>query len=193
MTDPPNPDVARTLSRLNRDGVEVKILTGDNELVTRHICCQVGFQRPVIVLGAEIDAMTDPALCHVAEQANVFARVTPMQKLRILRALRQRGRVVGFIGDGINDAPALHAADVGISVASAVDVAKKAVERAKASSGEKSFSTMRTRGYLAFALARAGREAPGVRVDERGLAPWRLNASSSTRPCSCTRTTSTAD
>jgi P-type Mg2+ transporter len=128
FSDPPNPDVARTLSRLKRDGVDVKILTGDNELVTRHICRQVGFQQPVIVLGPETDTMTDPALCHIAEQANVFARVTPMQKLRILRALRQRGHVVGYIGDGINDAPALHAADVGISVASAVDVARDAAD-----------------------------------------------------------------
>jgi Mg2+-importing ATPase len=128
FSDPPNPDVARVLSRLKRDGVDVKILTGDNELVTRHICCEVGVQQPVIVLGPEIDAMTDPALSHVAEQANVFARVTPMQKLRILRALRQRGHVVGYIGDGINDAPALHAADVGISVASAVDVARDAAD-----------------------------------------------------------------
>jgi Mg2+-importing ATPase len=128
FSDPPNPDVANALSRMKRDGVEVKILTGDNELVTRHICCQVGFPEPVIVLGSEIDAMTEPALNHVAEQANVFARVTPMQKLRILRALRQRGHVVGFIGDGINDAPSLHAADVGISVASAVDVARDAAD-----------------------------------------------------------------
>jgi Mg2+-importing ATPase len=128
FADPPNPDVANALSRMKRDGVDVKILTGDNELVTRHVCSQVGFPEPVIVLGPEIDAMTDPALNHVAEQANVFARVTPMQKLRIIRALRQRGHVVGFIGDGINDAPSLHAADVGISVASAVDVARDAAD-----------------------------------------------------------------
>jgi Mg2+-importing ATPase len=128
FADPLNPDVASALARLKQDGVEVKILTGDNELVTRHICCQVGFPEPVIVLGPELDAMTDPALSHVAEKANVFARVTPMQKLRILRALRHRGHVVGFIGDGINDAPALHAADVGISVASAVDVARDAAD-----------------------------------------------------------------
>lgn len=128
FADPPNPDVASTLGRLKRDGVEVKILTGDNELVARHVCCQVGFQEPVTVLGPEIDAMTDPALSHVAEQANIFARVTPMQKLRILRALRHRGHVVGYMGDGINDAPTLHAADVGISVASAVDVARDAAD-----------------------------------------------------------------
>ena len=128
FADPPNPDVASALNRLKRDGVEVKILTGDNELVARHICCQVGLEAPVIVLGSELEAMTDPALGHVAEQANVFARVTPIEKLRILRALRQRGHVVGFLGDGINDAPALHAADVGISVATAVDVARDAAD-----------------------------------------------------------------
>jgi Mg2+-importing ATPase len=128
FADPPNPDVQRALSSLKRDGVDVKILTGDNELVARHICCQVGLPEPVIVLGPEIDAMTEPALSHIAEQANVFARVTPMQKLRILRALRQRGHVVGFVGDGINDAPSLHAADVGISVATAVDVARDAAD-----------------------------------------------------------------
>ena len=128
FADPPNPDVASALTRLKRDGVDVKILTGDNELVARNICSRVGLKAPVIVLGTELDAMTDPALSHVAEQANVFARVTPMQKLRILRALRHRGHVVGYIGDGINDAPALHAADVGISVATAVDVARDAAD-----------------------------------------------------------------
>jgi cation transport ATPase len=128
FADPPNSDVARALARLKRDGVEVKILTGDNEPVTRRTCCQVGFPEPVIVLGPELDTMTDPALNHVAEEANVFAHVTPMQKLRILQALRHRGHVVGFIGDGINDAPALHAADLGISVATAVDVARDAAD-----------------------------------------------------------------
>ena len=128
FADPPAPDVARTLSRLKRDGVDVKILTGDNELVARRVCSEVGFEDPLIVLGPDIDRMTDPALGHVTEQARVFARVTPMQKLRILRALRQRGHVVGFLGDGINDAPSLHAADVGISVATAVDVARDAAD-----------------------------------------------------------------
>jgi Mg2+-importing ATPase len=128
FADPPNPDAATTLAQMKRDGVEVKILTGDNELVARHICTRVGLVDPVIVLGSEVDSMTEPALGHVAEQTNVFARVTPMQKLRILRVLRQRGHVVGYIGDGINDAPSLHAADVGISVATAVDVARDAAD-----------------------------------------------------------------
>jgi len=128
FADPPSPDATSALSRLKRDGVDVKILTGDNELVARHICSAVGFDDPLIILGPDIDEMTEPALIHVAEEAKVFARVTPMQKLRILRALRQRGHVVGFLGDGINDAPSLHAADVGISVATAVDVARDAAD-----------------------------------------------------------------
>ncbi|HYL62923.1 MAG TPA: magnesium-translocating P-type ATPase [Candidatus Methylomirabilis sp.] len=128
FADPPNPDVGMSLARMKRDGIQVKILTGDNELVARYVCNQVGLTDPVIVLGAETDQMTEPALGRVAEQATVFARVTPMQKLRILRALRQRGHVVGFLGDGINDAPSLHAADVGISVATAVDVARDAAD-----------------------------------------------------------------
>lgn len=113
---------------MKRDGIEVKILTGDNELVARHVCEQVGLDAGAIVLGPDVDGMTEPAVGHVAEQTTAFARVTPMQKLRILRALRQRGHVVGYIGDGINDAPSLHAADVGISVGTAVDVARDAAD-----------------------------------------------------------------
>jgi Mg2+-importing ATPase len=128
FADPANPDAAASLAQMKRDGVQVKILTGDNELVARHVCGQVGLDDPVIVLGPDVDTMTDPALGHVAEETTVFARVTPMQKLRILRALRQRGHVVGYLGDGINDAPSLHAADVGISVATAVDVARDAAD-----------------------------------------------------------------
>jgi P-type Mg2+ transporter len=128
FADPPNPDTATALAQMKRDGVDVKILTGDNELVARHICTQVGLRAPVIVLGSELDTMTEPALGHIAEQTNVFSRVSPMQKLRIIRVLRQRGHVVGYIGDGINDAPSLHAADVGISVATAVDVARDAAD-----------------------------------------------------------------
>jgi P-type Mg2+ transporter len=126
--DPPSPDAAHALAQMKRDGIDVKILTGDSELVARHVCAQVGLDAHAIVLGPEVDGMTEPALGHVAEQTTVFARVTPMQKLRILRALRQRGHVVGYIGDGINDAPSLHAADVGISVATAVDVARDAAD-----------------------------------------------------------------
>jgi len=128
FADPPSPDAAASLAAMKRDGVEVKILTGDNELVARHVCEQVGLTNPVIVLGEELERMTDPALQHVAEETNVFARVSPMQKHRIILALKHRDHVVGYMGDGINDAPSLHAADVGISVASAVDVAREAAD-----------------------------------------------------------------
>ncbi len=128
FADPPAPDAAASLAAMKRDGVQVKILTGDNELVARHICAQVGLENPITVLGEELEQMTEPALGHVAEQATVFARVSPMQKLRIILALKHRGHVVGYMGDGINDAPSLHAADVGISVATGVDVARDAAE-----------------------------------------------------------------
>jgi Mg2+-importing ATPase len=126
--DPPLEDAADALNDLRSDGVQVKILTGDNELVARHVCAQVGLDGSRIVLGDEVDRMTDTALAHVAEQTTVFARVSPAQKNRVILALKRRGHVVGFLGDGINDAPSLHAADVGISVATAVDVARDAAE-----------------------------------------------------------------
>ena len=128
FADPPSPDAAQSLAAMNRDGVEVKILTGDNELVARHICEQVGIKNPTIILGEELERTSDPALQHLAEETTVFARVSPMQKHRIIHALKQRDHVVGYMGDGINDAPSLHAADVGISVASAVDVAREAAD-----------------------------------------------------------------
>jgi Mg2+-importing ATPase len=118
--------VAESIARLRADGVEVKILTGDNELVTRHICSQVGLDELRIVLGSAIESLDEVALARVAERTNVFARVSPAQKHRIIRALKAGGHVVGFLGDGINDAPSLHGADVGISVAGAVDVAREA-------------------------------------------------------------------
>jgi P-type Mg2+ transporter len=126
FSDPPLADVAEVLEALHRDGVQVKILTGDNELVTHHVCSQVGLDGSQMVLGSELDHMSDAALAHIVEQTNVFARVSPAQKNRIIMALKSRRHVVGFLGDGINDAPSLHAADVGISVATAVDVAKDA-------------------------------------------------------------------
>ncbi|MGE5277505.1 MAG: magnesium-translocating P-type ATPase [Acidobacteriota bacterium] len=128
FSDPPVPGVAETLETLRRDGVRVVILTGDNELVARHVCQQVGLDVERLVLGEEIDRMTDAALAAVAEGASVFARVSPGQKNRVLLALKSRGHVVGYLGDGINDAPSLHAADVGISVSGAVEVAREAAE-----------------------------------------------------------------
>ncbi len=126
--DPPLPDAGEAIAALRRDGVEVKIITGDGDLVTSHICSRVGIDPGKIVLGEEIERMSDAALAHVADQTSVFARVSPAQKNRILLALKHRSHVVGFMGDGINDAPSLHAADVGISVSTAVDVARDAAD-----------------------------------------------------------------
>jgi Mg2+-importing ATPase len=126
FADPPLADAPDAIAALARDGVAIKILTGDNELVARHVCAQVGLDVSEIVLGRDLERMGDAALGHVAERATVFARVSPAQKNRILLALKQRSHVVGYMGDGINDAPSLHAADVGISVPHAVDVARDA-------------------------------------------------------------------
>lgn len=128
FADEPLSTATDALHALRRDGVQVKILTGDNELVARHVCGQVGIDASRILLGDELNRMTDVALAHTAEKVSVFARVTPAQKNRIILALKSRRHVVGFLGDGINDAPSLHAADVGISVSNATDVAKDAAE-----------------------------------------------------------------
>ncbi|MBZ5602310.1 MAG: magnesium-translocating P-type ATPase, partial [Acidobacteriia bacterium] len=128
FADPPLPGTHETLAALRRDGVEVKILTGDNERVAEHVCAEVRLKSLGTVTGDEIERMSDTALEHVAQESTIFARVAPAQKTRILLALRRRGHIVGFIGDGINDAPSLRAADVGISVSSAVDVAREAAD-----------------------------------------------------------------
>ncbi|HEX8917614.1 MAG TPA: magnesium-translocating P-type ATPase, partial [Chloroflexota bacterium] len=126
--DPPKESAAKALADLREAGIAVKIMTGDNELVTQAICCQVGLDGTGIVLGEHLDRTSDEALGVLAERTSVFARVSPEQKNRLMRTLRERGHVVGFMGDGINDAPSLHNADVGISVSDAVDVAKEAAE-----------------------------------------------------------------
>ncbi|HSN01287.1 MAG TPA: magnesium-translocating P-type ATPase [Rudaea sp.] len=128
FADPIAPDVAGALAALAADGVAVKVLSGDNERVARHVCTQAGIDAGSLVLGSEIDDLSETALGILAERTAVFARVSPAQKHRILLALKARGHVIGFLGDGINDAPSLHAADVGISVANAVDVAKDAAD-----------------------------------------------------------------
>ena len=128
FVDPPLADAAEMVQALGRDGVRFKVITGDNELVTRYICDQVGLSGTAVVCGAELESMTDPALGHIVETTDVFARVSPAQKNRIILALKRRGHVVGYIGDGVNDAPSLHAADVGISVPGAADVAREAAE-----------------------------------------------------------------
>jgi Mg2+-importing ATPase len=128
FTDPIRDDAPDAIRDLAADGVRLVMISGDNEDVARRVAHQVGLSSARVVSGREIDAMSDPALGVVADQASVFARTSPAQKCRILLALKARGHVVGFLGDGVNDAPSLHAADVGISVNSAVDVAKASAE-----------------------------------------------------------------
>ncbi|MGZ3790412.1 MAG: magnesium-translocating P-type ATPase, partial [Bacteriovorax sp.] len=126
--DPPKESASEAIEVLKRHGVQVKVLTGDNEIVTRNVCRHVRLEIGHVVLGNEIEIMSDEALVAIAEQAAVFAKLSPQQKARIIRALHQKGHVVGFLGDGINDGPALKAADVGISVDTAVDIAKESAD-----------------------------------------------------------------
>ncbi|MBJ2157430.1 magnesium-translocating P-type ATPase [Variovorax sp. IB41] len=126
--DPPKESTAPALRALAEHGVAVKVLTGDNELVTRKVCGDVGIEAGHIVLGREIEDLRDDELRALVEQHHVFAKLTPAHKERIVHALHANGHVVGFMGDGINDAPALRAADIGISVDGAVDVAKESAD-----------------------------------------------------------------
>ncbi len=126
--DPPKETAKESLRLLAKEGIELKILTGDNELVTRKVCEQLGFEIKGVVLGSDMIQMSDDALARVVEEANVFARVTPVQKDRIINLLKSNGHVVGFMGDGINDAPSLRTSDVGVSVNNAVDVAKESAD-----------------------------------------------------------------
>ena len=121
------PDAADTLTQ-KKDGVQVKIVTGDGDVVARHVCRQVGVGDESIGSGDELDRLDDAALGHVAEQASIFTRVSPAQKNRIILALKRRGHVVGFLGDGINDAWHSMPPTVGISVMSATDVARQAAD-----------------------------------------------------------------
>jgi Mg2+-importing ATPase len=122
--DPPKDSAVKALARLKEHGVRVKVLTGDNDLVARKVCCEVGIPADRMVLGSAVEKMSDHELSAAVEQADTFARLAPVHKQRIIEALRRNGHVVGFLGDGINDAPALRAADVGLSVDNAVDIAK---------------------------------------------------------------------
>lgn len=126
--DPPKETAREALQLLKKANIELKILTGDNELVTRKVCEHLGFDIKGIVTGSQIAQMHDDALARIVEEANVFCRVTPSQKDRIINALKKNGHVVGFLGDGINDAPSLKNADVGISVDNAVDIAKESAD-----------------------------------------------------------------
>ena len=126
--DPPKESTAPALKALAEHGVAVKVLTGDNELVTAKICREVGLEQQGLLMGNDIERMSDAELAVAVETTNVFARLTPTHKERIVRLLKANGHVVGFMGDGINDAPALRTADIGISVDSAVDIAKEAAD-----------------------------------------------------------------
>ncbi len=126
--DPPKDSAAAALAALRAGGIAVKVLTGDNELVSRKVCGAVGIDAGAVLLGREVDMLDDQALAAAASRATLLARLSPQQKERVVHALRRAGHVVGFLGDGINDAPALRAADVGISVDSAVDIARASAD-----------------------------------------------------------------
>jgi Mg2+-importing ATPase len=126
--DPPKETASAAIAALEASGVKVKILTGDNDIVTRKICHEVGLGVDRVVLGKELEQLTPGQLADLAETASVFAKVSPSQKASIIDALHRKGHVVGFLGDGINDGPALKAADVGVSVDSAVDIAKESAD-----------------------------------------------------------------
>jgi P-type Mg2+ transporter len=123
--DPPKDTATEALKRLHSLSVDVKVLTGDNEIITAYICKEVGMPVEHLLLGSQIETMSETELAEAASATSVFARLAPAHKERIIRALQSKGHVLGFMGDGINDAPALKAADVGISVDSAVDIAKE--------------------------------------------------------------------
>jgi P-type Mg2+ transporter len=126
--DPPKESAAAAIKLMRDSGIDLKVLTGDNELVTKHVCESIGVEVKGVVLGSEIANVSDLALAIIVEKANLFCRMNPVEKERIIKALRANKHVVGYLGDGINDAPPLKAADVGISVDTAVDVAKESAD-----------------------------------------------------------------
>jgi P-type Mg2+ transporter len=126
--DPPKETARPAIEALRKHGVAVKVLTGDNDLVSRKVCFEVGIPTDVTLIGTQVEQMSDAELGEKVEQTTLFARLSPAHKQRIVRALQHKGHVVGFMGDGINDAPGLRAADVGISVDSAVDIAKESAD-----------------------------------------------------------------
>ena len=126
--DPPKETAARGLAALHKHGVAVKILTGDNHLISRKVCKDVGLVADPMLLGGDVEKMSDAELAEAAEKTALFARLSPAHKERVIRVLRGKGHVGGFMGDGINDAPALRAADVGISVDTATDIAKESAD-----------------------------------------------------------------
>ena len=126
--DPPKDSAAKAITALRQNGVAVKVLTGDNDLVTRKVCSEVGIHAERILLGGQVEHLTNEQLAIEVETTDVFARLSPAHKKRVVEALQHNKHVVGFMGDGINDAPALRAADVGLSVDTAVDIAKESAD-----------------------------------------------------------------
>ena len=126
--DPPKESAKVSIERLNRSGIRVIVLTGDNAEVTRAVCNKVGIKSKKIILGNQIDKLTDDAVLTLLKKVNVFAKLSPIQKARIVRLLRDSGNTVGYMGDGINDSPSLTNSDVGISVDTAVDIAKESAD-----------------------------------------------------------------
>ncbi len=126
--DPPKTSAGPALEALQRAGVAIKVVTGDSERVTQHVCRELGLKVQGVLTGREVDALDDHGLQAAASRVNLFCRVNPTQKNRVIQAVRASGHVVGYLGDGVNDAPSLHSADVGISVDTAVDVAKAAAD-----------------------------------------------------------------
>src|ERR1700674_2186096 len=126
--DPPKDTAARAIEALHKHGVGVKILTGDNDLISRKVCKDVGLSADPMLLGGAVEKMSDAELAEAAEKTTLFARLSPAHKQRVIRALRSKGHAAGFMGDGINDAPALRAADIGISVDTATDIAKESAD-----------------------------------------------------------------
>jgi Mg2+-importing ATPase len=126
--DPPKADAQRTIRDLNRLGIRIKVISGDNRYVTAHLAEAVGLDAKSILTGKELATLKDEALWHLAPRTDLFVEIDPQQKERIVRALQRTGHSVGYLGDGINDAPALHTADVGISVEEAVDVARESAD-----------------------------------------------------------------
>ena len=126
--DPPKKSAKEEIARLNHDGIRVIVLTGDNEYVTKAICEKVDINTDKIVLGSKVDKLSDMALARLLKKTNVFAKLSPIQKARIVRVLKEQGNIVGYMGDGINDAPSLKNSEVGISVDTAVDITKETAD-----------------------------------------------------------------
>lgn len=126
--DPPKESAKESISKLNNAGIRVIVLTGDNAEVTRCVCNKVGINSKEIILGSKIDKLSDIALLRLLKRNNIFAKLSPIQKARIVRVLKQAGNIVGYMGDGINDSPALTNSDVGVSVDTAVDIAKETAD-----------------------------------------------------------------